>query len=85
MLRTCLVALVAFTSGCAGSLKLTRLEATWDERHGPVLSRLRDALRSLDVTIPEHPPGTWRAEAKVLARLPRFPLVTHRGGFPDGA
>ncbi len=32
-----------------------------------------------------HPPGTWRAEAKPLARLPRFPLVTHRGGFPDGA
>jgi hypothetical protein len=34
---------------------------------------------------PEHPPGTWRAESKPLARLPRFPLVTHRGGFPDGA
>jgi DNA-binding MarR family transcriptional regulator len=33
----------------------------------------------------KHPPGTWRAEAKPLARLPRFPLVTHRGGFPDGA
>jgi DNA-binding MarR family transcriptional regulator len=33
----------------------------------------------------EHPPGTWRAEAKPLARLPRFPLVTHRGGFPDGS
>ena len=69
----------------ASARKLTRLEATWDERHAPVLSRLRGALRSLDVTFPEHPPGTWRAEAKELARLPRFPLVTHRGGFPDGA
>jgi hypothetical protein len=69
----------------ASAGKLARLEATWDERHGPVLSRLRAALRSLDVTIPEHPPGTWRAEAKDLARLPRFPLVTHRGGFPEGA
>jgi hypothetical protein len=65
--------------------KEARLEATWEERHGPVLGRVRETLATLDVTIPEHPPGTWRAEAKELARLPRFPLVTHRGGFPDGA
>jgi DNA-binding MarR family transcriptional regulator len=69
----------------ASASKLARLEATWEERHGPVLERVREALATLDVTFPEHPPGTWRAEAKELARLPRFPLVTHRGGFPDGA
>jgi hypothetical protein len=69
----------------ASASKLTRLEATWEERHGPVLERVREALATLDVTVPEHPPGTWRAKAKELARLPRFPLVTHRGGFPDGA
>ena len=69
----------------ASARKLARLEATWEERHGPVLERVREALAALDVTFPEHPPGTWRAEAKELARLPRFPLVTHRGGFPDGA
>jgi DNA-binding MarR family transcriptional regulator len=65
--------------------KLARLEETWEERHGSVLESVREALATLDVTFPEHPPGTWRAEAKELARLPRFPLVTHRGGFPDGA
>jgi DNA-binding MarR family transcriptional regulator len=65
--------------------KLSRLEAAWEDRHGPVLERVRETVATLDVTFPEHPPGTWRAEAKGLARLPRFPLVTHRGGFPDGA
>lgn len=69
----------------SAAVKLTRLEETWDERHGAVLGRVREALTTLDVTFPEHPPGTWRAEAKPLARLPRFPLATHRGGFPDGA
>jgi DNA-binding MarR family transcriptional regulator len=69
----------------ASARKLARLEATWEKRHGPVLARVREALATLDATFPEHPPGTWRAEAKELARLPRFPLVTHRGGFPDGA
>jgi DNA-binding MarR family transcriptional regulator len=85
----------------ASASKLTRLEATWEERHAPILERARDALASLLATSAAeptadrsaspmlagltHPPGTWRAEAKELARLPRFPLVTHRGGFPDGA
>jgi hypothetical protein len=69
----------------ASARKLARLEATWEERHGAVLARVRNALEASDLTFPEHPPGTWRAEAKELARLPRFPLVTHRGGFPDGA
>jgi hypothetical protein len=69
----------------ASASKLMRLEATWEERHGAVLAHVREVLATLDVTFPEHPPGTWRAEAKELARLPRFPLVTHRGGFPDGA
>jgi hypothetical protein len=78
----------------AGARKLAALEATWDERHGSVLARVREALAPLaagdgpDSAVLaglEHPPGTWRAEAKPLARLPRFPLVTHRGGFPDGA
>jgi DNA-binding MarR family transcriptional regulator len=69
----------------ASARKFGRLEATWEERHGPVLERVRETLTPLDVTFPEHPPGTWRADTKELARLPRFPLVTHRGGFPDGA
>jgi DNA-binding MarR family transcriptional regulator len=78
----------------AGARKIATLEAAWDERHGEVLSRVRTALAPIAMgggpDSPllaglEHPPGTWRAEARPLARLPRFPLVTHRGGFPDGA
>jgi hypothetical protein len=65
--------------------KLAALEATWDERHGATLARARETLASIAPQDPEHPSGTWRAESKPLARLPRFPLVTHRGGFPDGA
>jgi hypothetical protein len=71
----------------AGLRKLARLEATWDERHDATLARVREALAPIAAAAgdPDHPPGTWRAETKALARLPRFPLVTHRGGFPDGA
>jgi DNA-binding MarR family transcriptional regulator len=65
--------------------KLAALEATWDERHGATLARVREALGPFTAGPASPPPGTWRAEAKPLARLPRFPLVTHRGGFPDGA
>jgi DNA-binding MarR family transcriptional regulator len=78
----------------AAAAKLAALEATWDERHGATVARVREALAPVAagggpdsplVTGAVHPPGSWRAEAKPLARLPRFPLVTHRGGFPDGA
>jgi DNA-binding MarR family transcriptional regulator len=69
----------------ASAKKLARLEATWEERHGVTFAAVRDTLASMTITEPEHPPGTWRSKAKSLARLPRFPLVTHRGGFPDGA
>jgi DNA-binding MarR family transcriptional regulator len=69
----------------ASAAKLGRLEATWEERHGATVDRVREALAALNVTFPEHPPGTWRAKTKGLAHLARFPLVTHRGGFPDGA
>jgi len=67
--------------------KLRGLEAKWEERHGKSLVGVREALAQLPPLLGtlEHPPGTWRAESKPLARLPRFPLVTHRGGYPDGA
>jgi DNA-binding MarR family transcriptional regulator len=31
------------------------------------------------------PERGWRSSAPAPERLPRFPLVTHRGGFPDGS
>jgi DNA-binding MarR family transcriptional regulator len=72
-------------AGSAGAAKIAKLEAAWDVRHGAAVARVRQALAPIAVADPEHPPGTWRAETRPLARLPRFPLVTHRGGFPDGA
>jgi hypothetical protein len=33
----------------------------------------------------EPPPRGWRASLPQPQRLPRFPLVTHRGGYPDGS
>jgi hypothetical protein len=33
----------------------------------------------------EPPPGNWRAGAAPPRTLPHFPMVLHRGGFPDGS
>jgi DNA-binding MarR family transcriptional regulator len=33
----------------------------------------------------EPPPGGWRAELPRAETLPHFPMVLHRGGFPDGS
>ncbi len=33
----------------------------------------------------EPPPGTWRASLPRPETLPHFPMVLHRGGFPDGS
>jgi hypothetical protein len=30
-----------------------------------------------------HPDG-WRASVPALRTLPHFPMVLHRGGYPDG-
>jgi DNA-binding MarR family transcriptional regulator len=30
-------------------------------------------------------PGNWRASVKPMQTLPRFPMVLHRGGYPDGS
>jgi len=47
---------------------------------------LADALAPFPATPPASPPGTWRAALRTRPeRLPAFPVVLHRGGFPDGA
>lgn len=30
-------------------------------------------------------PGNWRASVRRPATLPYFPVVLHRGGYPDGS
>lgn len=79
--------------------RISETEARWDERFG--LAHLRgvlaalldhDAFSSGLVT----PPGGWRAEKRYApltdafvkdarAGLPRYPMVLHRGGWPDGS
>jgi DNA-binding MarR family transcriptional regulator len=33
----------------------------------------------------EPPPGCWRASVRKPETLPHFPMVLHRGGYPDGS
>jgi DNA-binding MarR family transcriptional regulator len=76
--------------------KFTReIEARWKERFGAeVVEALRASLermaggsrgksRLLECVKP-YPEG-WRAQVPEIAVLPHFPLVTHRGGYPDGS
>lgn len=46
---------------------------------------LRAAIARLPIEPPEPPPGTWRSKVPRPATLPHFPVILHRGGFPDGA
>jgi DNA-binding MarR family transcriptional regulator len=64
-------------------------EVGWRERDGARdVERLRAALEALDpellLAATQAPPGGWR-EKLPLASLPHYPLVTHRGGYPDGS
>jgi hypothetical protein len=75
-----------------GLRRLRDREATWRERFG---EDLRDALTPLvgDGTRGGSPlfaglephPGGWRADVRPPERLPWFPMVLHRGGWPDGS
>ena len=76
--------------------KVTALEELWRARFGkdPILS-LRKSLEPLagDGTAAGSPlfralepyPEGWRAEVSRLTNLPHFPMVLHRGGYPDGS
>jgi len=63
----------------------TATEKTWRAHD---VGRLRGALEALDpaplLAGTRAPSGGWR-ENTPLACLPHYPLVTHRGGYPDGS
>jgi DNA-binding MarR family transcriptional regulator len=64
-------------------------EAGWHERDGAHdVERLRASLEGLDPALlldgTRAPAGGWR-EKTPLVSLPHYPLVTHRGGYPDGS
>ena len=72
------------------------IEERWVSRFGSdVIRRLRDSLERLvgepaaDLSpllsgLKPYPEG-WRASVPKPATLPHFPMVLHRGGFPDGS
>jgi hypothetical protein len=74
---------------------LLRIETRWNERYGERMERLRAALEPIvrDGTADASPlfqglepyPDGWRAKARRPKLLPHFPMVLHRGGFPDGS
>ena len=71
------------------------VERRWRERFGAELEALRDALEAVVGDGPlassrlaaavAAPPGTWRAKREPPGLLPHYPLVLHRGGYPDGS
>lgn len=73
----------------------SEIEARWEERFGGGMKRLRRALEKLlgdsgrDQTEllkgTEASKGCWRAEVPRPKTLPWFPMVLHRGGYPDGS
>lgn len=80
--------------------QLSELEQRWRERYGKDLQNLRETLgqiidheRFSEGLVP--PAGCWRGmkpfSAKTQAvienphKLPQYPMVLHRGGYPDGS
>ena len=71
---------------------LTRCEERLERVDPEAFGVIRDALRPLAEGSPPplhaglvpYPEG-WRAGVRAPATLPRFPMVLHRGGYPDGS
>jgi DNA-binding MarR family transcriptional regulator len=80
----------------ACSERMEAVEVAWNARYGAdLLARLRAALLALGAgstldrsrlaqCLEPYPDG-WRAALPRPVVLPHFPMVLHRGGFPDGS
>jgi DNA-binding MarR family transcriptional regulator len=71
--------------------RLPLIEEQWQEQFGTeTIQSLRQALEqivgnpALHQGLKLHPEG-WRASLSGPETLPHYPLVLHRGGFPDGS
>ena len=75
---------------------LSTIEERWQARFGKeAIHALREALEQLagDATAEGSPlfrglepyPDGWRAAVRKPETLPHYPMVLHRGGFPDGS
>jgi hypothetical protein len=75
--------------------RVESLEDRWQERYGAdVIASLRASLEVLAgpggpgsplFTGLEPAPGNWRSDVRPPQTLPHFPMVLHRGGYPDGS
>ena len=69
------------------------IERRWHDRFTPaVTAALRASLEPLAGGQPpplfgglEPYPDNWRASVRRPGTLPHFPMVLHRGGYPDGS
>jgi methyltransferase (TIGR00027 family) len=74
---------------------LATVEHRWQERFtDTTMSALRHALETLATADEGEPPlfrglepypDNWRASVRRPATLPYYPMVLHRGGYPDGS
>jgi DNA-binding MarR family transcriptional regulator len=75
---------------------LSKIEERWQLRFGKdAIRNLRKSLEQLvgEATSGDSPllrglepyPDGWRASVRKPKTLPHFPMVLHRGGFPDGS
>lgn len=79
----------------AGLDRISSIEAGWQARFGPdAVARLRAPLEQLvgggGADSPlwrglRPYPGSWRASMRPPLTLPHYPMVLHRGGYPDGS
>jgi hypothetical protein len=72
------------------------LEQRWRDRFTAAgIDALRQALEALALPADGRPPplfrglqtypGNWRAQIRPPGLLPHYPMVLHRGGYPDGS
>jgi len=80
----------------AGLRRIAEIETRWLSRFGAeAIRRLRESLEELaaDGTTAHSPlfeglepyPDGWRAAVRKPRTLPHYPMVLHRGGYPDGS
>ena len=78
-----------------GRRRIKDTHRLWETRYGvDVVAALRGALEPIvgDGTRTGSPlfagltppPNGWRAQTRPAPRLPWYPMVSHRGGYPDG-
>jgi DNA-binding MarR family transcriptional regulator len=77
------------------SKRLQEIERQWRERFGSLTDSVTESIApfvggGMAANSPlfaglEPPPSGWRTKVRGPETLPHFPMVLHRGGYPDGS